>query len=55
MRQHSEQAIRIPQDDTHIRALNLSNSAAIVIYEVLRQQSFPKLELSHRYENDKLK
>ncbi|MCH5463144.1 tRNA (cytidine(34)-2'-O)-methyltransferase [Lactobacillus sp. LC28-10] len=55
MRKHSEQAIRIPQDDTHIRALNLSNSAAIVIYEVLRQQSFPKLELSHRYENDKLK
>ncbi len=55
MRQHTEQAIRIPQDDSHIRALNLSNSAAIVIYEVLRQQNFGHLELSHTYENDKLK
>ncbi|KRK98313.1 rRNA methylase (SpoU class) [Secundilactobacillus odoratitofui DSM 19909 = JCM 15043] len=55
MRQHEKQAIRIPQDDTHIRALNLSNSAAIVIYEVLRQQAFPGLELTHQYENDKLK
>lgn len=40
MRQYPENAIRIPQDDTKIRALNLSNSAAIVIYEVLRQQDF---------------
>lgn len=55
MRQHTDQAIRIPQDDSHIRALNLSNSAAIVIYEVLRQQNFGHLELSHTYENDKLK
>jgi len=35
--------------------LNLSNSAAIVIYEALRQQQFPNLERSHQYENDKLK
>ena len=55
MRQHSEKAIRIPQDDSHIRALNLSNSAAIVIYEVLRQQNFNNLERSHHYEKDKLK
>lgn len=55
MRQHAEQAIRIPQDDSHIRALNLSNSAAIVIYEVLRQQDFNHLEVSHLYDNDKLK
>ncbi|MFN1208405.1 tRNA (uridine(34)/cytosine(34)/5-carboxymethylaminomethyluridine(34)-2'-O)-methyltransferase TrmL, partial [Enterococcus lactis] len=41
--------------DTHIRALNLSNTCAIVIYEALRQQSFPNLERTHKYEYDKLK
>lgn len=55
MRRYPEKAIRIPQDDSHIRALNLSNSAAIVIYEALRQQNFLSLERSHHYENDKLK
>lgn len=55
MRQNEEKAIRIPQDDTHIRALNLSNSAAIVIYETLRQQDFLNLDKTHTYENDKLK
>ena len=55
MRQHAEKCIRIPQDDTHIRALNLSNSAAIVIYEVLRQQQFLNLERVHQYPHDKLK
>lgn len=55
MRKNAEKCIRIPQDDTHIRALNLSNSAAIVIYEVLRQQQFPKLERVHKYPHDKLK
>ncbi|KRL99705.1 23S rRNA methyltransferase [Liquorilactobacillus satsumensis DSM 16230 = JCM 12392] len=55
MRANEEKCLRIPQNDKHIRALNLSNSAAIVIYEVLRQQDFPKLEKKHLYENDKLK
>ncbi|TPR13751.1 tRNA (cytidine(34)-2'-O)-methyltransferase [Apilactobacillus timberlakei] len=55
MRKNSDKAIRIPQDDTHIRALNLSNTCAIVIYEALRQQNFPNLERSHEYEHDKLK
>lgn len=55
MRQHSDLALRIPQNDQHIRALNLSNTAAIVIYEALRQQSFPNLDLVHTYEHDKLK
>ncbi|GAY74054.1 tRNA (cytidine(34)-2'-O)-methyltransferase [Lentilactobacillus kosonis] len=55
MRKNPEKAIRIPQDDSHIRALNLSNSCAIVIYEVLRQQNFNQLEKTHTYENDKLK
>lgn len=55
MRQNKEKCIRIPQNDEHIRALNLSNTAAIVVYEALRQQGFPKLEKTHTYDNDKLK
>lgn len=55
MRQNPEKAIRIPQDDTHIRSLNLSNTVAIVIYEALRQESFPNLDTVHTYEQDKLK
>jgi tRNA (cytidine/uridine-2'-O-)-methyltransferase len=55
MRQNPEKAIRIPQNDEHIRSLNLSNSVAIVLYEALRQQTFPGLETVHTYEQDKLK
>ena len=55
MRRYPELAIRIPQNDANIRALNLSNSAAIVIYEALRQQSFPNLSRVHKYPFDKLK
>ncbi|KRM86286.1 23S rRNA methyltransferase [Liquorilactobacillus vini DSM 20605] len=55
MRQYYEHCLRIPQNDQHIRALNLSNSAAIIIYEVMRQQNFPNLEISHHYSHDKLK
>ena len=55
MRQYPELAIRIPQDDQNIRALNLSNSAAIVIYEALRQQGFPNLARVQQYPYDKLK
>lgn len=38
-----DKCLRIPQSD-HIRSLNLSNSAAIIIYEALRQQNFPGLK-----------
>lgn len=55
MRKYTQRAIRIPQDDENIRALNLSNSAAIVIYEALRQQGFPSLARVHHYPQDKLK
>ncbi len=55
MRKYPEKAIRIPQNDENIRALNLSNSAAIVIYEALRQQAFPHLSRVHHYDHDKLK
>ncbi len=54
MRENTEKCLRIPMTDK-VRALNLSNTAALVIYEALRQQSFAGLELSHRYEHDKLK
>ncbi|AXF57659.1 tRNA (uridine(34)/cytosine(34)/5-carboxymethylaminomethyluridine(34)-2'-O)-methyltransferase TrmL [Salicibibacter kimchii] len=39
---YPERCIRLPQND-QIRSLNLSNAVAIVIYEALRQQSFPSL------------
>ena len=39
---YPEQRIRIPMLDIG-RSLNLSNSAAIMIYEALRQQQFPGL------------
>lgn len=54
MRENEEKCIRIPMDDTHIRSLNLSNAASILIYEALRQQKFVNLELMHHYAADKL-
>ena len=53
MRRNPEKCLRIPMSD-NIRALNLSNSAALVIYEAVRQQHFAGLELSHHYDHDKL-
>ncbi|WP_367341891.1 tRNA (cytidine(34)-2'-O)-methyltransferase [Limosilactobacillus sp.] len=55
MLRYQDNTIRIPQDDDNIRALNLSNSVAIVIYEALRQQKFNNLARVHRYPHDKLK
>lgn len=43
LQKYLEKAIRIPMRKT-LRSLNLSNSVAIVAYEVLRQQSFNNLE-----------
>lgn len=54
MRENEENCIRIPMDDTHIRSLNLSNTASIIIYEALRQQNFMNMDLQKHYENDKL-
>lgn len=54
MHQHRANCLRIPMTDK-VRALNLSNTAALVIYEALRQQHFAGLELSHLYPHDKLK
>ncbi len=39
---HPETAVRIPMRPT-LRSLNLSNSVAIAVYEVLRQWGFPDM------------
>lgn len=54
MRENEDNCIRIPMDDTHIRSLNLSNAASIIIYEALRQQNFKNLDTFKHYANDKL-
>lgn len=40
--QYEADCIRIPMKDDY-RSLNLANSVAIVLYEALRQQSFPNM------------
>jgi tRNA (cytidine/uridine-2'-O-)-methyltransferase len=42
-----ERCIRIPMKE-EARSLNLSNSVAIVLYEVLRQLDFPGLKVEGR-------
>lgn len=44
---HPESCLRIPMRST-LRSLNLSNSAAIAVYEVLRQWDYPDLETEGR-------
>lgn len=43
LKERANDAIRIPMGDGQ-RSLNLSNSVAIVLYEALRQNSFPGLK-----------
>lgn len=45
---HPERCVRIPMRET-LRCLNLSNSAAIAAYEVLRQHDFAGLTRDGRY------
>lgn len=42
LKPHLDKCMRIPIN-SNIRALNLSNSVAIMLYEVLRQQDYPNL------------
>ena len=42
LKNHLDKCMRIPINE-NIRALNLSNSVAIMVYEVLRQQDYPDL------------
>lgn len=48
LQKYIEKTIRIPMRST-LRSLNLSNSVAIVIYEVLRQKQFEDLEETSKY------
>ncbi|MDD2483525.1 MAG: tRNA (uridine(34)/cytosine(34)/5-carboxymethylaminomethyluridine(34)-2'-O)-methyltransferase TrmL [Eubacteriales bacterium] len=42
--ENEEKTIRIPMSaDTRLRSFNLSNSAAVIIFEALRQMDFPGL------------
>ncbi len=44
MHDHPEQSVRLPMlDDDAARSLNLSNTVAVGVYEVLRQWGFPAL------------
>ena len=43
LQKYIDQTIRIPMRPT-LRSLNLSNSVAIVVFEVLRQKNFEQLE-----------
>jgi tRNA (cytidine/uridine-2'-O-)-methyltransferase len=40
LKANQDNVLTIPINKTHIRSLNLSNSVAIVLYEVLRQNNF---------------
>ncbi|ULG71469.1 tRNA (uridine(34)/cytosine(34)/5-carboxymethylaminomethyluridine(34)-2'-O)-methyltransferase TrmL [Macrococcus brunensis] len=40
---YMDTALRIPMND-NVRSLNLSNTAAILVYEALRQQDYPNLK-----------
>ncbi|MFK2825905.1 tRNA (uridine(34)/cytosine(34)/5-carboxymethylaminomethyluridine(34)-2'-O)-methyltransferase TrmL [Bacillus sp. B190/17] len=41
--ENKDRCLRVPMND-NVRALNLSNTAAILIYEALRQQNFLQLK-----------
>lgn len=49
---HPERCVRIPMMD-ECRSLNLSNSAAIATYEVLRQWDYPELQCKGELHNYK--
>ncbi|MEH7109054.1 tRNA (uridine(34)/cytosine(34)/5-carboxymethylaminomethyluridine(34)-2'-O)-methyltransferase TrmL [Bacillus sp. JJ1764] len=43
MKNNKDHFLRIPMNE-HVRSLNLSNTAAILVYEALRQQEYPHLK-----------
>ena len=43
LEKNKDHFLRIPMND-HVRSLNLSNTAAILVYEALRQQGYPNLK-----------
>ncbi len=51
LKDNLDSCMRIPMND-NIRALNLSNSVAIAIYEVLRQQNYKDLLFSEPFKGE---
>lgn len=51
MEELKDACLRIPMNDEHVRSLNLSNTANIIIFEALRQQNFAGLETTHHYDD----
>lgn len=51
LKQDLEHCMRIPMN-ANIRALNLSNSVAIALYEVLRQQNYPGLLFTEPFKGE---
>lgn len=52
LQKYIDKTIRIPMRET-LRSLNLSNSVAIVAYEVFKQKEFEGLEEISKYFDDK--
>ena len=52
LQKYLSKTIRIPMKE-HLRSLNLSNSVAIVVYEILRQNNFDSLEEISSYFDNK--
>jgi len=50
LKAHLDYCVRIPMKDT-LRSLNLSNSVAIAVYEVLRQRNFDGLQSEGIFSN----
>lgn len=48
-----ERCMRIPMNE-HVRALNLSNSVAVMTYEALRQQNYPNLSFVEPFKGRRL-
>lgn len=44
LEKHKETWVKLPMSQQNVRSLNLSNTAAIMIYEALRQVGFPNLD-----------
>lgn len=51
MEKYKASSLRVPMNDEHVRSLNLSNTANIIIFEALRQQQFSGLEKVHHYDD----
>lgn len=51
LRPHMDNCLRIPMND-HIRALNLSNSVAIMVYEALRQQNYEGMSMVEPFKGE---